>query len=186
LLAGNVQVLGPHPSAGTPAPTILGVPSPAFVLPQGASRSQPPSLIPDEAIYGPSIPDNLSYPRVEDTYEMSSVKYLSSMETDPPILPPSPPPANPSPIIGRVLGFDSMDDAAPLQPCSHPRLEDTCSMEIRPDSDDRMVDVPESEGLGTSEDPTGLEAALRNSSLDGCKEVLPRRGSSSDDDEDGG
>jgi hypothetical protein len=117
---------------------------------------------------------------------MSSVKSLSPMETDPPFLPPSPPLANPSPIVGRVLGFDSMDDAAPLQPCSHPRLEDTYSVDIRPDSEDRMVDVSESQGLGTSEDPTGLEATLCNSSLDVCKDVLPHRGSSDDDDEDGG
>jgi hypothetical protein len=117
---------------------------------------------------------------------VSPVKSLSPMEIDPPILPPSPPPANPSPIVGRVLGFDSMDYVAPLQPCSHPRGEDTCSTEIRPDSEDRMVDVLESEGLGTFEDPTGLEAALHNSSLDVCKDVLPHRGSSSDDDEEGG
>jgi hypothetical protein len=45
---------------------------------------------------------------------VSPVKSLSLMETDPPILPLSPPPDNPSPIVGRVLGFDSMDDAAPL------------------------------------------------------------------------
>jgi hypothetical protein len=49
-----------------------------------------------------------------------------------------------------------------------------------------MVDVPESKGLGTSEDHTGLEAALHNSSLDDCKDVLPHRGSFDDDDEDGG
>jgi hypothetical protein len=59
-------------------------------------------------------------------------------------------------------------------------------MEIRADSDDRMVDIPESEGLDTSEDPMGLEAALRNSSLDGCKEVFQHRGSSDDNDEDNG
>jgi hypothetical protein len=59
-------------------------------------------------------------------------------------------------------------------------------MEIRPDNDDCMVDVPEPEGLDTSEDPTGLEAALRNSSLDGCKEVFLHRGSFDDDDEEGG
>jgi hypothetical protein len=40
-----------------------------------------------------------------------------------------------------------------------------------------MVNVPESQGLGTFEDHTGLEAALRNSSLDVCKDVLLRRGS---------
>jgi hypothetical protein len=130
LLAGNVQVPGPHPHAGTPAPTVPGVPSPAFVLPQGVSRSQPQPLVPHESMYGPSILDNLSYPRVEDTYEMSSMKSPSPMETDPPFLPPSPSPANPSPIVSRVLGFDLMDDAAPLQPCSHPRLEDTCSVDI--------------------------------------------------------
>jgi hypothetical protein len=117
---------------------------------------------------------------------MSSVKSLSPMETDPPIFPASPHPANPSPIVGQVLGFDSMDDVAPLQPCSHPQLKDTCSVDIRPNSEGRMVDVLESQGLGTSEDRTGLEAVLRNSSLDVCKDVLPHRGSSDDDDEDGG
>jgi hypothetical protein len=35
-----------------------------------------------------------------------------------------------SPNVGRVLDFDSMDDATPLQPCSHPRLEDTCLVDI--------------------------------------------------------
>jgi hypothetical protein len=59
-------------------------------------------------------------------------------------------------------------------------------VDIRLDSEGRMVDVPESQGLGTSEDRMGLEAVLCNSSLDVCKDVLPRRGSSNDDDEDGG
>jgi hypothetical protein len=76
LLAGNVQVPRTHPPAGIPVPTILGVPSPVFVFLHGVSRSQPPPLIPDESMYGPSISDKLSYPRVEDTYEMSSVKSL--------------------------------------------------------------------------------------------------------------
>jgi hypothetical protein len=58
------------------------------------------------------------------------VKSLSPMETDPPIFPTLPPPANPSPIVGPILGFDSMDDVAPLQPCSHPRLEDTCLLDF--------------------------------------------------------
>jgi hypothetical protein len=34
LLAGNVQVPRPLPSVSIPAPTVQGVPSPAFVLPQ--------------------------------------------------------------------------------------------------------------------------------------------------------
>jgi hypothetical protein len=120
LLAGNVQVPGPLPSAGTPAPTVQGVPSLAFVLPQGASISQSAPLIPIESIYGPSIMDSMSYPRVEHTYAVSPVKSLSPMETDPPILPPSPPLDNSSPIVGRVLGFDFVDYAAPLQACRHP------------------------------------------------------------------
>jgi hypothetical protein len=62
LLAGNVQVPGTHPPAGTPAPTVTGVLSPAFVFLHGVSRSQPPPLVPDESMYGPSISDNLSYP----------------------------------------------------------------------------------------------------------------------------
>ena len=107
------------------------------------------------------------------------------MQTDPSILPASPLPANPSSIVGRVLDFDSMDAAAPLQPCSYPRLEDTCSLDPPVENHNRMVDNPESQGLGTSEDPTGLEAALCNSSLDVCKDVVPRR-VSFDDDDDGG
>ena len=59
-------------------------------------------------------------------------------------------------------------------------------MDIRPDNENCMVDVLESEGLGTFEDPMGLEAALCNSSLDACKDVLPCRGSFDDDDEDRG
>jgi hypothetical protein len=128
----------------------------------------------------------MSYPRVEDTYSVSPMKSPSLMEIDPPILSLLQPPDNSSPIVGRVLGFNSVDYAVPLQACRHLRVEDTYSMEIRPDNDDRMVDVPESEGLGTSEDPTGIVAALRNSSLDGCKEGFPPRGSSDDDDNDGG
>ena len=45
-----------------------------------------------------------------------------------------------------------------------------------------MVDVPEYQVLGTSGDPTGLEAALYISSLD----VLLYWGSFDDDDEDRG
>jgi hypothetical protein len=126
----------------------------------------------------------MNYPQVEDTYAVSSMKSLSLMETDPPILPPSPPLDNPSPILGWVLGFDSVADIAPLQACRHPRVEDTCLMEIRPDHDDHMVDVPRSDGLGTSVDPTGIVAALRNSSLDICKEGFPPRGPFHDDDDD--
>jgi hypothetical protein len=131
------------------------------------------------------ISDIVSYPRVEDTYAVSLVKSLSPIEIDPPILTASPPPNNSSPIVGWVLGFDFVDYAAPLQACRHPRVEDTCLMEIRPDNDDCMVDVPESEGLGTSEDPTGI-VALHNSSLDGCKDGFPPRGSFDDDDDDEG
>ena len=114
------------------------------------------------------------------------MKSLSLMQTDPPILPALPLPTNPSLIVNRVLGFDSMDAAAPLQPCSHPQLEDIYLADPQFDSEDYMVDVSESQGLGTSEDPTGLEAILCNSSLDVCKDVFPCRESSKDDDEDGG
>ena len=49
-----------------------------------------------------------------------------------------------------------------------------------------MVDEPESQDLSTSKNPTRLEDALHNSSLDVCKDALPHRGSSYNDDEDGG
>ena len=47
-----------------------------------------------------------------------------------------------------------------------------------------MVDVSESEGLGTFEDPMGIVTALCNSSLDGCKEGFPTWRLSNDDDGD--
>ena len=150
----------------TPAPTILGVLSPAFIFPHGVCGSQLPSLVPNDAMCSLSIPDNLSYPRFGDTYEASSINSLSPIQMDPPIFPTSPLPANPSPIVGQVLGFDSMDAAAPLQPCSHPRLKDTCLVDPRLGSKDCMVDEPESQSLDTFEDPTGLEVSLCNSSLD--------------------
>ena len=71
-LAGNVQVARLHPSANTPAPTVPKVPLPTFVLLQGASKSQPPSLVPNQSIYGPSLPDNLSYPQVKYTFAVST------------------------------------------------------------------------------------------------------------------
>ena len=114
MLVGNVQVPGPHPFVNIPTPTILGIPSPAFVFLHGVCGSQPPPLIPDDAMCGPSILDNLRYPQVKDTYEASSMKSLSLMQTNPPILQALPPLANPSPIVGRVLDFVSMDAAAPL------------------------------------------------------------------------
>ena len=40
--------------------------------------------------------------------------------------------------------------------------------------------------MDTFEDPTGLEVALHDSSLDVCKDVFPHKGSFDDDDEDGG
>jgi hypothetical protein len=53
LLAGKVQVPRTSPPAITPAPTITRVPLLAFVFPHGVSRSQPPTLVPDETMYGP-------------------------------------------------------------------------------------------------------------------------------------
>ena len=49
-----------------------------------------------------------------------------------------------------------------------------------------MFDVPESKGLGTSKDPMEIVVALRNSSLDGCKENFLPRGSFDDDNDDRG
>ena len=107
-------MLGPHPPASTLAPTVPRVPSPSFLFLQGVYGSQPPPFIPDDAMCATSISENLSYPQVEDNCEASFVKSLSSMQTDPPILPASPPPMNPSPIVGQVLGFDSVDATTPL------------------------------------------------------------------------
>ena len=94
LLARSVQVLGPHPPASTLAPIVPGVSSPVFVSPHGVCGSQPPPFVLDDTMCGTSIMDNLSYPRVEDNSEPSSIKSLFPMQTDPPILPALPLPAN--------------------------------------------------------------------------------------------
>ena len=62
LLARSVQVLWPHPHASTPAPIVLGVPSPSFVFPHGICGSQLPPLLPGDPICSTSIPDILNYP----------------------------------------------------------------------------------------------------------------------------
>jgi hypothetical protein len=49
-----------------------------------------------------------------------------------------------------------------------------------------MVDVLEGFGVAESEDPIGIESALWNASLDGCKEGLPALRSSDDEANVGG
>ena len=152
-------------NTSTPPPTVPGVPSPSFVFPQGVSESQPQPVHPVDVVCGDSTPGLSDYLRFEDITQTSSVKSLSPMETDPPILPTSPPPANSPTIVGRVLGFDPAGVAPPLQSCTHPRFEDTPSVDPRAGS-------------------LGVEAALGDSALDACKGAVMHRRSSDDDDDD--
>jgi hypothetical protein len=49
-----------------------------------------------------------------------------------------------------------------------------------------MDDVPQGSDVARSEDPTGIESALWNASLDGCMDVPPSLRSSDDNEDDGG
>jgi hypothetical protein len=113
---------------------------------------------------------------------MSPPKSLSPMQTDPPMLPS---PDQASPIVSQVLGFDSNSDAKHLQVCTHPRVEDTSTGRQRADNDVAMEDAPEGFNVALPEYATGIESPLRNTSLGGCKDVLPALRSSYDDEDDG-
>jgi hypothetical protein len=49
-----------------------------------------------------------------------------------------------------------------------------------------MEDVPLGSSVAESEDATEIECALRNASIDGCKDALPALHSSNDDEDEGG
>jgi hypothetical protein len=69
--------------------------------------------------------------------------------------------------------------------CGHPQVKDTSTVQHRPDNDAAMDDVPEACGVAQSKGLTGIESALRNASLDVCKEALPTLRASDDKPDDG-
>jgi hypothetical protein len=186
LLAGNPGVPITEPFLFTPAPSLQGVPSVAFSVARGATGSQSFPFVSKESLFPPSMPENFSYPRVEDNSSVSPVQSISPMQTDPPNLPPSSPTNRTSPIVGRALGFDTINDAQGMQPCAYPRVEDTCTVEHRPHTDAAMEDAPLGSGMAESEDATEIECILRNASIGGCKDALPAFRSTDDDEDEGG
>jgi hypothetical protein len=148
LLAGNPGVPITEPSLSTPAPSIQGVPSVAFPVARGATGSQSSPFVYEESLFPTSMPENFSYPRVEDNSSVSPIQSISPMQTDPPNLPPSPPADRTSPIVGRALGFDTINDARGMQPCAYPRVEDTYTVEHRPHTDAAMEDAPLGSSMG--------------------------------------
>jgi hypothetical protein len=108
------------------------------------------------------------------------------MATDPLTLTPLPPPIQRSPIVSRVLTFDEIEGVHDQQTSSYPRVEDTSSLDRRPDVDAAMEDVAEISDVAASNDHVDIELALRNANLDGCKDALPSLRSSEDDEDDGG
>jgi hypothetical protein len=186
LLAGNPGVPITEPSLSTPAPSLQGVPSVAFPVARGATRSQSSPFVSEESLFPPSMPENFSYPRVEDNLSVSPVQSISPMQIDQPNLLPSPPAHRTSPIVGRALSFDTISDARGMQPCAYPQVKDTCTLEHRPHTDATMEDAPLGSGMAESEDATEIECALWNASIGGCKDALPAFRSTDDDEDEGG
>jgi hypothetical protein len=108
------------------------------------------------------------------------------MATDPPTLPLLPPPIQHSPIVDRVLTFDEMKGDHDQQTSGYPRVEDTSSLDRRPDVDATMENMAEISVVAAFDDHVDIELALRNANLDGCKDALPSLRSSEDDEDDGG
>jgi hypothetical protein len=102
----------------TPAPSLQGVPSVAFLVAGGASKSQSSPFVAEESRFPPLMLENFSYPRVEDNSSVSPVQSISPMHTDPP----NPPADRTSPIVGHALGFNADNDTARMQPCVYPRV----------------------------------------------------------------
>jgi hypothetical protein len=186
LLAGNLEVPVGEPTLSMPTPSLEGVPSVAFPIVGGAFGSQLSPLVAEESLFPPPMLENFSYPRVEDNSSVSPLQSISPMQTDPPNLLPSPPADPTSPIVGCALGFGTDNNAHRMQPCVYPRVEDTCTIEHRPDSDAAMEETPLIAGVAESEDATKIECALRNASIGGCKDALPALCFSDDDEDEGG
>jgi hypothetical protein len=186
LFAGNPGVPITEPSLSTPATLLQGVPSVAFPVARGATGSQSSPFVSEEFLFPTSMPENFSYPRVEDNSSVSPVQSISPMQTDSPNLPPSPLADRTSPIVARALGFDTISDARGIQPCAYPQVEDTCTVEHRPHTDAAMEDASLGSDMAESEDATEIECALRNASIGGCKDALPAFCSTDDDEDEGG
>jgi hypothetical protein len=120
LLAGNLEVPVGEPTLSTPVPSLEGVPSVAFPIAGGASGSQSSPLVAEESLFPPSMPENFSYPRVEENSSVSLLQSISPMQTDPSNFLPSPPPNSISPIVRRALGFGTNNDAHRMQLCVYP------------------------------------------------------------------
>jgi hypothetical protein len=189
-LGGNIEAFlsgklgGPSPS--TPAPIRQGVQDMAVPAAGENFLSQDSPFSLEEFIPGQLIPIVQSYPRIEDNSPMPLLKSTSPKAIDSPTLLPLPPPIQRSPIVGRVLIFDEMEGNHDQQTSGYPRVEDTGSLDRRPDIDTTMENVAEISGIAASDDHVDIELVLRNANLDGCKDVLPSLCSSEDDEDDGG
>jgi hypothetical protein len=72
-----------------------------------------------------------------------------------------------------------------MQPCIYPRVEDTCTVEHRPDGNATMEEAPLIAGVAESKDAIEIECALRNASINGCKDALLAFRSFDDDEDEG-
>ena len=108
------------------------------------------------------------------------------MHRNPPNLPFSLPADQASPIVVCALGFDAKIDTHCMQRCVYPQVEDTCTMEHRPDTNTTMEDAPMNSNTVESDDATEIECILRNASISGCKDVIATFRSTDDDEDEGG
>ena len=167
-----------------PAPSLPGVPSIAFLVVRGASGSLSSSVIALEFLFPQKMQDDSSYPRVEDNSLVTLIQSLSPMHIDPLNLCFSPLADWASLVVGRALGFDAESEAHRLQRCDYPRVEDTCTVEHRPDTHATIDDAHRAPGASGFEDATDIKCALWNASISGCKDALPAFRSIDDDDND--
>ena len=132
------------------------------------------------------MPENFSYPQVEDNSLVSPVRSISPMHTNPLNLPPSLPVDQTSLIVNHTLGFNTENDIHRIQSCVYPRVEDICTVEHRPNGNVAMEDVPVGYGIRESKDAIEIECAIWNASIGGCKDAHPTFHSTDDDEDEGG
>ena len=117
---------------------------------------------------------------------MPPLESISPMATDPPTLPPFDPPIQRSRIVGQVFNFDEVELAHDQQSSSYPRVEDTSSLDQRPDIDIAMEDVVEISGVTALVNAVNIELALWRGSLDGWKDAITSLRSFEDDEDERG
>ena len=83
-----------------------------------------------------------------------------------------------------MLNFDEIEAIHNHQTSSYPRVEDTNSLDCRPNVDTAMEDVAEIPSITASVNLVDIEISFWKASLDGCKDALLLLRLSKDDEDD--